>query len=620
MKSRISFILAAGTAAASLLVAQAQAQDLDIGEIVVTPSRTPLDKSKVGSKVEKVDRETIEEQAKPLLTDYLSLLPGVAISSLGGPGSEGSLALRGAPRRYIKTLYNGIDISDPTNTQVQTSYQYLLADQVESIELLKGSQSTLYGSDAIAGVIGISTLGEIPLGVQHLLHGEGGSRGSLRGSYRLRTATERSKFALTLAGVRTDGISSAASGTEPDGYENITFDAAGEYRFSDVFSIFGSLLYLDSSAKYDNDFTTPPTDDLVNTNFTTQKAARLGFNLNMVDGRFRNTVSVQGVDLGRSIVSTGYTPAWRGNRTKVDYQGAFDVTERFGVQFGADHEIQRARYEDNFPSSITDETFNLTGIWALANLQPLDDLYLTAGLRHDQHSTYGGYTTYRGTGAWLLPSSGTRFHGSVGTGFRAPSLNELFYPFGGDATLQPETSFSADFGIEQTFLDGRLVADVTLFALDIDNVIRYIGGTYTQTQGTARSRGVETSLIYRVSNRLDIGASYTYTNAYAPDANGVYGRDVRVPRHAVGLSVSARPWEKWTLSADARIALDTVDISNVALDDYVLVNAKVAYQMNDNAEFYVRGENLLDQKYQTARGYSMPGLGVFAGFRAKFGP
>src|SRR5690606_25042782 len=160
---------------------------------------------------------------------------------------------------------------------------------------------------------------------------------------------------------------------------------------------------------------------------------------------------------------------------------------------------------------------------------------------------------------------------------------------------------SADFGIEQTFLDGRLVADVTLFALNIDNVIRYIGGGYTQTQGTAHSRGVETSLTYRMSNRLDIGASYTYTNAYAPDANGIYGRDVRVPRHAFGLSVSARPWEKWTLSADARVALDTMDIGGFALDNYVLVNAKVAYQVNDNAQLYLRGENLLDQKYQTAR-------------------
>src|SRR5690606_13573768 len=114
---------------------------LDIGEVVVTPNRTPTEKSKVGSTVHSIGNETIEAQSLPAVTDYLTLLPGVSIGSTGGIGAEGSLSVRGAPRRYVKTLYNGIDISDPTNTQVQTSYQYLLAGGLDSIEVLKGSQS-----------------------------------------------------------------------------------------------------------------------------------------------------------------------------------------------------------------------------------------------------------------------------------------------------------------------------------------------------------------------------------------------------------------------------------------------------------------------------------------------
>ena len=169
-----NLLLAAASGLALAAPSASLAQDvIDVGEIVVTPNRTPQDKAKSGSKVEKVDREEMEAQSLPLVTDYLTLMPGVAITSTGGVGAEGSLAIRGAARRYVKTLYNGIDISDPSNTQVQTSYQYLLSDGLDSIEVLKGSQSTLYGSDAIAGVISVSTLGGIVPGVRHRIQAEG---------------------------------------------------------------------------------------------------------------------------------------------------------------------------------------------------------------------------------------------------------------------------------------------------------------------------------------------------------------------------------------------------------------------------------------------------------------
>src|SRR5690606_27111208 len=118
----------------------------------------------------------------------------------GGPGTESTLAIRGAPRRYVKTLYNGIDISDPTNTQVQTSYQYLLSGGLDSIEVLRGSQSTLYGSDAIAGVISMSTLGDTDPGITHLLSAEGGSFGTARASYGLRAADDWSRLSLNVTG------------------------------------------------------------------------------------------------------------------------------------------------------------------------------------------------------------------------------------------------------------------------------------------------------------------------------------------------------------------------------------------------------------------------------------
>ncbi|WP_163267969.1 TonB-dependent receptor plug domain-containing protein [Chelativorans alearense] len=599
----------------------ATAQDLELGEIVITPNRTPTELSTTGSSVTLIGREEIEEQAQPLVTDYLNQVPGVAITSPGGPGTETSLAIRGAPRRYVKTLYNGIDISDPTNTQVQTSYQYLLSGGIDTIEVLKGSQSTLYGSDAIAGVISLSTLGDIDPGVTHLLAGEGGSRGTARASYGLRAADGGSRLSFNATGLRTDGISAADAGTERDGYENVTLDIVGEHEFSDVFSVFGSALFIDAEAEFDDEF--PARDNPTATNLSKQLAGRAGFNLNLLEGRFRNTFSVQAFDLERTIEGTGFDGTYDGRRHKFDYQGAFDVNRWLTLQGGADYEKQSA----TFPGITSEADFHTTGLWTEAIATPVEDLTLTAGIRHEQHSEFGGHTTWRATGSYLFAETGTRLHGSVGTGFRAPSLNELFGPFGSNPDLQPETSVGFDVGVEQRFLGGDLVADVTYFDLKIDDLIGFVcpdpaidprceSGAYGQIPGTSKSRGLEASLTHRVNSQLTLGGSYTYT--HAEDQNG--NRLARIPRHAVGLAAAYKPAEKWTISTAGKIALDTVDTGDFALDDYFLLNAKIAYKPTEDTELYLRAENVLNQDYQTARGFGTPGLSVFAGFKARFGP
>lgn len=604
-----------------LTVTAAHAQEKDDAEsvitldtIVITANRTPIASNQSGSTVEVITKAQIEEDSFISVKDYLSLLPGVTFTSNGGLGAQSNIYIRGLPGGYVKTLYNGLDISDTTGTQVSTQYQHLLTGGITGIEVLQGSQSTLYGSNAIAGVVDIGTLNNIPQGINHILHAEGGSFGTARGHYGFSAAKDGSEIAANFSGFHTEGISARAGGSERDGYNNLKIDLAAQHRFNEVFSVFGSMLYIDAKAEYDGTEPFPPygpmPDDADSYERAKMGGGRIGFNLDLMDGRLKNSFSYQGFKTKRDDNSGGMSTSFIGHRQKFDYQGSFEATDRFLLQYGIDHERQKANVDEPIG------TIDLTGVWTQAVAEPVDNLVLTAGMRHDQHSTFGGHMTGRGTLSYLFEQTNTRFHSSYGTGFRAPSLYQLYAPWDrGNAELQPETSRSFDFGIEQFFLDETLKTDVTYFWTEITDLIDwdYNTNSYNKLPGKTRSQGVEASFQYSATSWMGFGGSYTYTHSQLETGD----RRPNIPRHMAILSATVKPSEKWTLSSDIKLIADTVDYSG-KLKDYALLNAKIAYQLNDNTEVYLRGENLLDQNYQTIRGYNTPGIAAYAGIKAKF--
>lgn len=615
----------------------AGAQEIDLSEIVVTANRAPTEASKVGSVVEVITKEDLEAQDKAMVIDYLTLVPGVHVALPGGTGQESSLSMRGADKKYVKTLFNGIDISDPTSTQVQTPYQNLLAGGIGQIEVLKGSQSTLYGSDAIAGVIGISTLDGIRSGVHHEIGAEAGSFGTWRGGYSLTGAGETGRAAFNARGLSTNGISAAlANGSLPvdtdptslerDSFRNVNIDFAAEKQINEYLSVFGSALYINARGDYD-DSGNPPSDNEFNTFKTEQRAGRAGFNLDLLDGRLKNTFSFQASDIDRDLNSESvfgpFDARYYGVRTKADYQGSYETTDWLTLQYGGDYERQSAHTTNNYGSDDKAD-FNLAGVWGQAVLSPVENLTLTAGIRHDEHSVFGGYSTYRLTGSYLFSGSGTRLHSSFGTGFRAPSLYELYDPYAGNDALKPEKSVSFDVGVEQTFMDGRLVADATYFLLNTDDLIDYDYATsrYVQIPGETKRSGAELSMTWQATEWLDLGAAYTYT--HTREQSGA--RRPRVPEHDIALVATVRPAERWTVTGVVHGVVDVTDrispsygtFADVPVDDYLLVDAKVSYKPNDDTEFYVRGENLLNQKYEVVKGYGTAGAAVYAGFKARF--
>ncbi|WP_404934722.1 TonB-dependent receptor plug domain-containing protein [Nitratireductor sp. L15S-10] len=613
-RHRTSFLFSASALILGFSTLTTQAEDFELDTLVITPSRTPTEASKVGSTVQVIEREEIEEQSLPLVQDYLNQLPGLNLSPNGGPGNTTTLIMRGLRGQYVKTLFEGIDISEVTGPTVQAAYGHLLADNIGRIEVLKGSQSTLYGSDAIAGVVNLTTLGGIPQGIEHSVHVEGGSRKTGFGNYSLTGGFDQGEFGISLSGFTTDGFSMASSGVEDDGYTNLTGTFSGRYETSGDLAVFASGLLLNGSTETDDGF--PVADSPANGTFR-QAAGRVGAEFSLFDGQLNNTLSVQMSDTARESTSgSGSTSTFDGLRYKLDYLGSLEISPELTINFGADWERQTA------VTANVDKSVSMGGGWIDAIYSPFDALTLTAGVRHDEHSTFGGHTSWRATGSYEFASTGTRFHSSVGTGYRAPSLYELYAPFYGNTELKPETSLGFDIGVEQRFLDNRLVTDVTFFMIDVEDYIGYHPVTYQniQTNGEVKTRGVEASFAYAATDWLDLRGAYTYTKATQTDGL----REVRIPKHDIALGATLRPADRWEISATAKIALDTVDgyvdgpRSN--LDDYILLNARVAYKPNENTELYLRGENLLDQKYEVVQGYNTPGFGVFAGFRAKFAP
>ena len=616
--------------AALVLATPALAETIDIGEIVVTPNRTKSDRAKVGSTVETVSAQDIKQQSLPTVQDYLVQEPGVSVSTQGGAGQETTLIVRGADKKYVKTLWNGIDLSDAGSPQVQISPEHLLTSGVSTIEILKGSQSTLYGADAVAGVIGISTLPDFEEGIRYLVSGEAGSFGTYRGHLGTQAAAaDGSRFAAGVTGLTTDGISAADQrngNTERDGYDNVTVSLAGEKVLDPSITAFGSLLYIDSRSEFDDGSSASdalgllPGDNAGNFATRRQFAGRGGITTTSLDGRWRNTASVQINDISRdSTTVSGFGPFTVTNnsiRQKADFLSEYDVNETLTLQAGADYERQR------FDNGFSDGRAEIYGAWGQAIWSPVENLTLTGAVRHDEHNRFGGYTTWRTTAAYLFEDTGTRVRASAGTGFRAPSPFELSTNLGGGGIdLQPEESMSWDAGFDQTVLDGALVFGATYFVLDTDNLIEYNNNTfvYDQVPGTTERDGVEAYLRYALTDWADFTAAYTFTRAN--DASGA--RRPRVPRHDVVLGLHTRPAERWNTSTTVRIVRNTQDFAFqpfpalptlVPIDDYVLVNAKVGYEPIDGLELYVRGENLLDEKYQVVRGYGTPGASVYGGF------
>ncbi len=630
----IRFLTPALASVATLAAPPAQAQFVDLGQVTVLATRVATEVQRSGTSVSIVDRSEIEASGATQLSDLLARLPGVSVVRSGGPGTQTGLRIRGASPGYVAVYVDGIRIDDPTGTSVQTDFGHVTLDDIGRIEVLRGTQSALYGGSAVGGVVSITTRRPERDGFSQEAAAEVGSFRSSAARYSLAFRDDRMEASVTLAHRRTDGFTAweGIPGTpgfspnaESDGFEANRLSTSFRYRASDTVS-FGITGFTQRSRnEYDTSdpvtFQMDPDSDAV----TRWRQSGLRFFAELDTGAVRHEVSATGYRIDRELFTDGaFTNSFTGRRTLLAYQGDFEVAPGLTLVWGADTMEERSSADTLPPAG---ESTRTTGAFAQLLWAPMDALDLGATARLDRNSAFGTFQTGRLTAAWQVTPQ-TTLRAAVARGFRPPSLDERFGDYGffvGNPGLEPETSTSAEIGLDHRFSGGGR-ANATLFWLDTDNLITYDGSvspnTLNNLSGKSRRRGLELTGSLPFNAQFTLTASYTYTDARA--ASG--GRLARVPRHDLALGVDAE------LAARLRGAVDLRHLAgrpnesdfsvfpaaSVAMPSYTVVNANLRYAVTDHADLYLRVENLFDRQYQEVLGYATPGRSVHVGVAARF--
>ncbi len=604
-------ILLAGTA---LAAPAALAQDtIELGTIIVSGGLTPLPAERSGAAVEQLDGAEVAT-SDTTLTDALDRLPGVNAVHNGGLGAQTTLQLRGLPARYVGVRINGIDVADPSGVQNQFDFGGLTGAGLGRIEVLKGSQSALYGSEAVGGLVDIETWRPRADGFSGSARAEAGRYETYSGALNLGYRSERGEVALTYGRIESEGFSARAGDGERDGFDQTMLTLYGEGEVSDTLTLGGTLIYRDREVEIDN------LDRFGNilpagTNITEETGLR-GF-AKLGTGPVEHELSYSVFDIERRDTSPGaFTTRFTGDRHEVSYLGSAELGARATLNFGVSHT------EETFTAGATRGSQDTTAFNAEWQISPSDDLDLSIALRHDEDSDFGGKLTGRVAGVWR-PAEDWAVRAVAGTGFRAPSLFERFSAFG-DPTLQPEESESYELGVERRFAAGKIEA--TVFHIEIDDLIQFDttavacgsgSGCYAQVPGTTTSEGLELSGDYDINAHLRIFGAYTYTRARNA------GQQLALtPKHDTVLGFEADFTQKLQGSLDIRHVAgvrpgDFAPAGN-KVDDYTLVGAGLTRSLHDDVEAYVRVENLFDADYETAGGFNTPGRSTFVGLRAAF--
>lgn len=618
---KLSSISLIALAAATPAFAETTAGDGERGDIVVTASGIEQPRDEVGQAIMIIDADTIEKRQTIDITDLLATTPGVRFNRNGGTGSVAGISLRGAETTQTLVLIDGVKVNDPSGIGDGYDFGHLLTGNIGRIEVLRGSNSVVHGSQAIGGVVSLMTATPAE-GFAAKASAEYGYSDTVNAKADVSGTAGAISGGIGGAYFRTDGISSAAGGTEKDGYKNFAGNARLKVAFSDALSLDLRGYYINADLDYDSFFGAPAdSPDIAKLD---QYVGYAGLNIGLFDGNFTNRAAVTWMRNERDyyfVRGTAPDYGYSGTNLRFEYQGVVTPATQAKLIFGYEHE--RPDYDFFGFGSTDSQKANIDSVYALGIVQPFTGLSVTGGIRHDDHSQFGGATTLGANANYSSNDGATNIRLSYGEGFKAPSLYQLYDAFSGNASLRPERSKSYDFGIDQNLADGRALISLTAFLRNTTDQINYDNATFTYGNiDRTRAKGVEATLALRPIDALNVTASYSYIDAR--DRSGRPAFDgKRLPRRAAhSVSLSADYDWSFGLSTGATITMvgDSFDnaANNVRLDGYALAGLRASFPVGGHFEIYGRVDNLFDADYATAAGYGTYGRAAYGGVRARF--
>lgn len=660
-------LLAGAPALAQSTTAQAAGDSAKGDDIVVTATRSgdAIPTDLIGSSVTVIGNQDLQDRQTRILSDVLRDVPGVAVTRTGAVGDLTEVRIRGSEANHVLVFVDGIKADDP----YYGAYDFgtLITDEAARVEVLRGQQSSLYGSDAIGGVISYTTLsGREDPGVTARI--EGGSMGTVDGGARVAGAKGDFDYALSSSVYRTDGYPIAPGGDRD--MHSSSVGASGKFNWTPAPNFKVTAVGRYSYAKADTDDqqitdSSPvvmgyPVIAVVDTpgDYYTSKGyyGLLSAQWDLFDDAWTNTASATIADTTREGYDYGALSYGDHGRR---YRASFDSTVRFGNdhvknRFTMAVDAERQDFANTSPGGYSDNSqhrIDTLGFVTQYDLTVDDRLAISASARIDDNSRFNDDSTYRATASYLFPTK-TRIHAAYGTGVKDPSASDLFaYATGqfiGNPNLKPERSKGWEAGVEQGLLDNHAKIGATYFdnrfSDEIDSTYVLVGDEYLQTTYNNsvrfKQRGVETYASLTLGDwRFD--ASYTYLHspqtvmvlAQPESVGGPYQLPVAVttqayrrPKDIASVNLS---WVPRTLPFTATATVryngkhtdyafdEAFDRLIVDLKSYTLVNLNATYDVNPHLQLFARVENLLDKNYQEVFGYATPGRAGYGGVRVK---
>jgi vitamin B12 transporter len=623
-----SLSVSMGASAAWAQSPAAPADSTDLSAVVVTANRLSAERIDVASSITLITADDIATKQAATLPDVLKDAPGLNLVRSGGPGGQASVFLRGTNSNHVKVLVDGIDVSDPSAPTGAFDFGQTLTSDIARVEVLRGPQSGLYGSDAIGGVINVVTRqGDGPARFTAGL--EGGSfdtfdqTGGVSGQAgALHYAADVAHVHVGATPVTPSDLLAPGERRIDDRYDNFTASTKLGWDVTQDFDLGLVARYVNTGLKFTGDDFETGFPDAAQSETDTRQYATRGFaHLAAFGGRFDQTLGLAYSSIATTEASPDNpTSYFSGDRVKADWQGAVKLAAGETLVLGAEHQRDGIRQPVSASSTIDSGYAELVS-------NPIKALNASLSARYDANSGFGGQVTWRFAPTWFIAATGTKLQASVGTGFKAPTLSERFqdfpaFGFFGNPDLKPETSTGYDVGFEQVLLERRLQFGATWYHNAIRNLIdNNASFTSYANVGRAHTQGVESFIALRPVQTVSLRLDYTYTEAQD---------DI------LGQELLRRPRDKWTLDArwqaTARLSLDLdllsvsewIDgnrqftIPRLTAPGYTTADLAASYDVTPQVTVYGRVSNLADARYENPIGFLQPGRGVFAGVRARF--